>query len=161
MDKINDPAFLQPLSNKSVAKDVVLEIPIKAVDLESDFRFYSNKLLSPALGQSSGNGNPARVVGNPGYVGPLNLGVSVTPYDMTYRGAIDGPTVGPDDQIAVAIAVGDKPVEARVERLFLAMLNRRPAPEEVKKFAAYLDEKNPAGEAVWALMTCSEFRFNH
>src|SRR4029079_7210672 len=69
----------------------------------------------PALGQSSGNGNPARVVGNPGYVGPLNLGVSVTPYDMTYRGAIDGPTVGPDDQIAVAIAVGDKPVEARVE----------------------------------------------
>ena len=43
----------------------------------------------------------------------------------------------------------------------MATLNRRPAPEEVKKFAAYLDEKNPAGEAVWTLISCSEIRFNH
>jgi cyclophilin family peptidyl-prolyl cis-trans isomerase len=114
-DTKNDPAFLQPLSNKTVAKDTVLDIPLRAVDLESDFRFYSNQLLSPALGQASGSGNPARVAGNAGYVGPLNLGVSVTPYDMTYRGAIDGNPAGPDDQIPVAIAVGDKPVEARVE----------------------------------------------
>jgi hypothetical protein len=69
----NDPAFLQPLSNKTVAKETVLEVPLKAVDLESDFLFYSNQVLSPFGGQSSGSGNPARVVGNTGYVGPLNL----------------------------------------------------------------------------------------
>ena len=33
--------------------------------------------------------------------------------------------------------------------------------DEAKKFAAYLDEKNSPADAVWVLITCSEFRFNH
>jgi len=64
---------------------------------------------------------------------------------------------------ALAEFVGDakKPVTERVERLFLTTLNRRPAADEVKKFTAYLTEGNSASEAVWVLITCSEFRFNH
>ena len=59
--------------------------------------------------------------------------------------------------------VGDdkKPVAERVERLFLTALNRRPSPEESKKFAAFLTEKGSPTDAVWALITSSEFRFNH
>jgi hypothetical protein len=59
--------------------------------------------------------------------------------------------------------VGDtkKPVADRVERLFLTTLNRRPAAEEVAKFSDYLNAGNSPADAVWALITCSEFRFNH
>ena len=43
--------------------------------------------------------------------------------------------------------VGDakKPVADRVERLFLATLNRRPTADEAKKFAAFLDDKRLRG----------------
>lgn len=58
-----------------------------------------------------------------------------------------------------------EPWENRVERLFLQVLSRRPTPQETEKFTAYLSEKDDADnrlhEAVWTLMTCSEFRFNH
>jgi Protein of unknown function (DUF1549)/Protein of unknown function (DUF1553) len=59
------------------------------------------------------------------------------------------------------IADVKKPIAERVERLFLTTLNRRPAPEEVKKFAAFLEGKNSPSDAAWALITGSEFRFNH
>lgn len=59
--------------------------------------------------------------------------------------------------------VGDakKPIEERVERLFLAALNRRPALEESKKFTSFLKNNGAAADAVWVLISCSEFRFNH
>ncbi len=59
--------------------------------------------------------------------------------------------------------VGDvkQPVDARIERLFLATLSRRPTDAERKKFAEFLADKGSAADAVWALLTCSEFRFNH
>lgn len=60
--------------------------------------------------------------------------------------------------------VGDRnqPMEARIERLFLMTLNRRPSQPEQERFAAFLSDAkaNPA-DAVWTLITCSEFRFNH
>ena len=60
-----------------------------------------------------------------------------------------------------------EPIESRVERLFLACLSRRPTEIERQKFAEYLTveqkEKLPerVREAMWALITSSEFRFNH
>ncbi len=57
------------------------------------------------------------------------------------------------------------PWDARVERLFLSVLTRRADDEERRAFVAYLtaDDKTPdrLREAIWALLTCSEFRFNH
>ena len=112
-DKFNDPPFLEPVAPKTVAKETVLEVPLRAVDLESDFLFYGNKVLSFGAGSSSGSGNPARVIGSNGYTGPLALGVSVFDYDMTYRGPIDGPEGGNDDLKPVAIGVGDRAIDAK------------------------------------------------
>ena len=64
-----------------------------------------------------------------------------------------------------ALESSNDPWENRVERLFVQVLSRRPSPAETEKFTAHLSEKDdPRGrlhEAIWTLMTCSEFRFNH
>jgi hypothetical protein len=53
----------------------------------------------------------------------------------------------------------------RVDRLFLQVLNRPAEPAEREKWVAVLsadkEAREPLKDAVWALMTCSEFRFNH
>jgi hypothetical protein len=58
------------------------------------------------------------------------------------------------------------PWEERVEQLYLTVLSRPPRDEERKRFVGYLtsDPKNPeplVEEAIWVLLACSEFRFNH
>jgi hypothetical protein len=66
-----------------------------------------------------------------------------------------------------ALASNEEPVESRVERMFLAALSRRPAEAEKARFVEYLSagESNKQAElvreAMWVLLTCSEFRFNH
>ncbi len=53
----------------------------------------------------------------------------------------------------------------KVETLYLTVLSRRPSDEEKEHFVTYLNEKerphDRVKEAIWALMTSSEFRFNH
>ncbi len=59
------------------------------------------------------------------------------------------------------------PVEEKVETLFLTVLNRRPSQVERNRFVKHLqsgDAKMAATlmeEAVWVLISCAEFRFNH
>ena len=64
-----------------------------------------------------------------------------------------------------AMANGKLSSEEKVNRLFLQILSRKPSEAETKTFAAHLeskdDERNRIHEAIWTLMTCSEFRFNH
>jgi hypothetical protein len=59
----------------------------------------------------------------------------------------------------------EQPWGKRVERMYLQLLSRRPPPPETEKFVAHLSsDDDPQGrlhEAIWTLMTCSEFRFNH
>ena len=64
---------------------------------------------------------------------------------------------------SLAEFVGDPKVraEVRVERLFVQTLHRKPTSAEAAKFVAFLDKKGQASDAVWALITSSEFRFNH
>jgi hypothetical protein len=63
------------------------------------------------------------------------------------------------------LSKSEKPWEKRVEQLYLSVLSRHPNPKETKHFAEHLraegDLRNRLKEAIWALMTCSEFRFNH
>lgn len=108
-DTKNTAPFLVPVPSKVVEKNVILDIPLQGVDLESDFLFYGNSVLSGAA-NGSGSGNPARVVGTGGAV---NFGVTVTPYDMTYRGTIDGAAALPDDKVPVALGVGDRAIQAQ------------------------------------------------
>ena len=56
--------------------------------------------------------------------------------------------------------------EEKVDHLFLSMLNRSPSQVERDRFVSHLQgdaKMMPAliEEAVWVLMSCSEFRFNH
>lgn len=65
------------------------------------------------------------------------------------------------DQLMLATDPWDK----RIERLFLAVLNRPPKPSELTKFVAFIKD-DPKTEprvedAVWVLLNSSEFRFNH
>lgn len=56
------------------------------------------------------------------------------------------------------------PVEARIERLYLSTLSRRPMPEETERLRSFVegtDGQRRWSDVVWALLTCSEFRFNH
>jgi hypothetical protein len=58
------------------------------------------------------------------------------------------------------------PWEERVEQLYLTVLSRPPRDEERKRFVKYLtlDPKSTGSlleEAIWVLLCCSEFRFNH
>jgi len=64
-----------------------------------------------------------------------------------------------------ALAKSSESWEDRVQRLFLQVLSRRPTEEETEKLVAFLSaEDDPKGrlhDAIWTLMTCTEFRFNH
>lgn len=63
------------------------------------------------------------------------------------------------------LAASTSPIEERVDRLYLSLLNRRPTADERQRFVSHLSQegKSPDAlrEAIWVLMTCSEFRFNH
>jgi len=69
--------------------------------------------------------------------------------------------IGVKGGLAEHLADAKVPVEARIERLFLATLSRRPTADESKKFTAFLADKGSPADAVWVLITSSEFRFNH
>jgi hypothetical protein len=67
--------------------------------------------------------------------------------------------------LADTILTSTDPWEDRINRMFLAVLNRFPRPEEQKRFLAHVksDPKPDAlvEEAIWVLLNTSEFRFNH
>jgi hypothetical protein len=67
--------------------------------------------------------------------------------------------------LADQILSSSDPWEARIDRMFLSVLGRLPRGTEKEKFLAHL--KDPAKpdaaveEAIWVLVNCGEFRFNH
>lgn len=67
--------------------------------------------------------------------------------------------------LSAAISKSKAPWDKRVERLFVQVLSRRPSAAETRKFVSYLsaadDPRDRLHDAIWTLMTCSEFRFNH
>jgi hypothetical protein len=67
--------------------------------------------------------------------------------------------------LADTLLTSTDPWEARVDHLFLSVLNRMPKLEEQKRFVAHLtsDPKAEAlvEEAIWVLLNTAEFRFNH
>ena len=68
--------------------------------------------------------------------------------------------------LAETIATMKAPLEEKVDRLFLSVLCRPPTEAERTRFVKHLtgDAKMApqlAEEAVWVLISCSEFRFNH
>lgn len=64
-----------------------------------------------------------------------------------------------------SLSKSERPWEQRVERLYVQVLSRRPTSDESQRFVKHLsvddDRRGRLHEAIWTLMTCSEFRFNH
>jgi hypothetical protein len=58
-----------------------------------------------------------------------------------------------------------EPWEAKIDRMFLSVLGRLPRPAEREKFLAHLKgapkPEAAVEEAIWVLVNCGEFRFNH
>jgi hypothetical protein len=73
-----------------------------------------------------------------------------------------------DGNLPQRLLTSQKTVEAKVERMFLSVLSRKPTAKERARFVAYLklggdDAKlgsQRMEEAMWVLVSCSEFRFN-
>ncbi len=68
--------------------------------------------------------------------------------------------------LADVLAKSTAPWEERVERLFLSILSRPPSAAERQRFVQHLTSDPRATsalveEAIWVLVSCSEFRFNH
>jgi hypothetical protein len=68
--------------------------------------------------------------------------------------------------LADQLLAGSLPPEERVDRLFLTVLNRMPRAAEKERFVKYLagNAGKPEAlveDAIWVLLNCSEFRFNH
>ncbi len=69
--------------------------------------------------------------------------------------------------LADTLLGGQAPWQEKVDRLFLSVLSRLPSTAERERFVRHLSTSNaqtaPAlvEEAVWALLACSGFRFNH
>jgi hypothetical protein len=63
------------------------------------------------------------------------------------------------------VLTSTEPWEARVERMYLSVLNRPPKAKEVEAFVSYIKrEPKPDAaveDAIWVLLNSSEFRFNH
>jgi hypothetical protein len=64
-----------------------------------------------------------------------------------------------------ALEKSKDPWESRVDRLFVSILSRPPSDEERTRIVEHLSVEEHfherLREAMWALMSCSEFRFNH
>ncbi len=68
--------------------------------------------------------------------------------------------------LADEILKSKEPMEAKVDRMFLSILSRAPTASERERFVKHLssDQKMAPAlveEAIWVLVSCSEFRFNH
>lgn len=68
--------------------------------------------------------------------------------------------------LADSLLTSKAPWEEKVDRLFLSVLSRPPSQAERQRFVQHLtsNTRNTATlveEAIWVLVSCSEFRFNH
>jgi hypothetical protein len=67
-----------------------------------------------------------------------------------------------EGSLFTAVAKADQPWPDRIDRLFLQTLNRPSSSDEREKLAALIGgDEERLRDAIWALLTCSEFRFNH
>lgn len=79
------------------------------------------------------------------------------------NGPLLGMITGGKGSLADWLTTSSEPVETRIERLYLSTLTRRPTPEEAQRVQAYVESSQPPrwNDVLWALITSSEFRFNH
>ncbi len=63
-----------------------------------------------------------------------------------------------------AVIESDRPVERRIEELYLVVLSRKPRPEESRRLLDYTttrDSKEALRDILWSLLNSTEFVLNH
>jgi hypothetical protein len=116
-DEWNSRPFLIPPGNAVAPQDRPFRIGVGAIDLELDYLFRNPQLV----GGSDANAtirDDGSIAPKPGYTGPLRLGFSVSEFDMTYRGAIDGAGPQIENRTTTIIGIGDKTISAEPVELF-------------------------------------------
>lgn len=67
-----------------------------------------------------------------------------------------------EGSLFTTVAKADQTWPERIDRLYLQTLNRPPSSDEREKLAELIGgDEERLRDAIWALLTCSEFRFNH
>ncbi len=145
-DTVNSPPFIdRPIANAAGPANVIFTLPLPATtDLEFDYPILRSGLIdSTPRAASDQPGNYVRVLGNPGYVGPVKMAFGLTQFDPSYRGTIDGPARDFDDRAAIQIGIGDSPfVLNPVE------LTAQPSAPLTNVIVATLVDSNPGGLGV-------------
>jgi hypothetical protein len=154
-------ARTRPLSAEELAEAWRVAVNYAAVDDKTQERIAKGDRFYP-LGEYQKHflGAPTDGVGN--FLGGLHEHLYLS------NGGIDRLFDDRPGGLVHALVVAEKDAswESRVERLYLSTLSRRPSPEESRTFVEFLSEGKESPhqrvkEAIWALTTCSEFRFNH
>ena len=105
-DTANSPPFLEPLPNVVLAKDSRLTIPFEPIDLEFDYFFVRQFLLSGELAELK-EGNPAKIKTKSTFEGRASLLAAVAQFNM------NGPAAQFDDFVTMNIGVGDGAIAGR------------------------------------------------
>jgi hypothetical protein len=76
------------------------------------------------------------------------------------------------DSLVEWLQKSEDSLETKIDRVYLSVLTRHARPEEITRVSEFINSSSNTknnndpkavrwGDVVWALMTCSEFRFNH
>ncbi len=123
-DTVNDKPIIVRMPDQVTGRNKQLDVLFQVIDLERDFVTTRSSVTNSTSGSNTTGftqvfntkvGKILAVLGNPsfpnatgpaGYVGPLDVSVAATEFDMTNRGSIDG-TPSADDTAPVRVAVGE------------------------------------------------------
>jgi hypothetical protein len=102
---------------------------------------------------------------------PVEKQTSIQQALFLMNGPLTDEATGPEQSrtlAAVANAGPSRSAAQRVEDLYLAVLSRRPRPEEARRLARYVEEAGPGPQRTaalrdvfWALLNSTEFLVNH
>lgn len=109
-DEWNTRAFLVPPGNAVAPKEQPFRVGATAIDLEQDYLFRNPQLVGGSDANATLNSQGV-IRGKTGFTGPIRVGFTVTEFDMTYRGTIDGAGAEVADRTTLVVGIGDKSLE--------------------------------------------------
>jgi hypothetical protein len=84
---------------------------------------------------------------------------------MMMNGKLIDEATSPTHSATLAAVIASKrPMERRIEELYLLTLSRKPLPEETRRlleYAANYDNKQALRDILWSLLNSTEFVLNH
>jgi len=156
-------ARTRPLSAEELIESWRIATGFDAVQAAAKKDTTKNDAMRPDRFRPLGNGYLLSFFGQPNNgVGDFQGGMHEHLY--LNNGPLASVIVAGKGGLVDTVLNKDAPLDQRIERLYLATLNRYPTAAERAKVGSYVSAGEPQElwrNAIWALLTCSEFRFNH